>query len=91
MKIYLNIKKNLNISYQKNDVLKTFGTFLKNKEFTIDNIQLAINETKQKLNIKGKELFMPIRIALTYEEHGPELAKAIYLFGQDIIYERLSK
>ena len=34
---------------------------------------------------------MPIRIALTYEEHGPELAKAIYLFGQDIIYERLSK
>jgi glutamate--tRNA ligase len=87
----LNIKKNLNISYQKNDVLKTFGTFLKNKEFTIDNIQLAINETKQKLNIKGKELFMPIRIALTYEEHGPELAKAIYLFGQDIIYERLSK
>jgi len=87
----LNIKKNLNISYQKNDILKTFGTFLKNKEFTIDNIQLAINETKQKLNIKGKELFMPIRIALTYEEHGPELAKAIYLFGQDIIYERLSK
>jgi len=87
----LNIKKNLNISYQKNDVLKTFGTFLKNKEFTIDNIQLAINETKQKLNIKGKELFMPIRIALTYEEHGPELAKAIYLFGQDIVYERLSK
>lgn len=91
LKIYLNIKKNLNISYQKNNVLKTFGTFLKNKEFTIDNIQLAINETKQKLNIKGKELFMPIRIALTYEEHGPELAKAIYLFGQDIIYERLSK
>ena len=87
----MNIKKNLNISYQKNDVLKTFGTFLKNKEFTIDNIQLAINETKQNLNIKGKELFMPIRIALTYEEHGPELAKAIYLFGQDIIYERLSK
>gem|GEM_PF-1689462 len=91
MKIYLNIKKNLNIPYQKNDVLKTFGSFLKNKEFTIDNIQLAINETKEKLNVKGKELFMPIRIALTYEEHGPELAKAIYLFGQDIIYERLSK
>ena len=87
----MNIKKNLNIPYQKNDVLKTFGALLKNKEFTIDNIQLAINETKEKLNVKGKELFMPIRIALTYEEHGPELAKAIYLFGQDIIYERLSK
>ncbi|CRH46223.1 Uncharacterised protein [Chlamydia trachomatis] len=34
---------------------------------------------------------MPIRIATTYEEHGPELAKAIYLFGEKIVFERLTK
>ncbi|SFW06127.1 Uncharacterised protein [Chlamydia abortus] len=34
---------------------------------------------------------MPIRIATTYEEHGPELAKAIFLFGKEIVFERLKK
>ena len=91
LNIYLNTKENLEIPYEKNIVLSTFSEFIKSKEFTIENIQISIDETKEKLNVKGKELFMPIRIALTYEEHGPELAKAIYLFGEKIIYERLAK
>ncbi|SGA03041.1 Glutamate--tRNA ligase [Mycoplasmopsis arginini] len=64
---------------------------LKNNPFTIENIQNAIELTKKELGVKGKDLFMPIRIATTYEEHGPELAKAIYLFGEKIVFERLTK
>lgn len=39
---------------------------------------------------KGKELFMPIRLALTAMEHGPELKSMIYLLGKEKILKRLS-
>ncbi len=38
---------------------------------------------------KGKELFMPIRLALTAMEHGPELKSMIYLLGKEKILKRL--
>ncbi|MCS4536922.1 glutamate--tRNA ligase [Mycoplasma sp. CSL7475-4] len=71
------------------NVVKEFFAQLKDLEFSIENIQAAINETKQNLKVNGKKLFMPIRKATTFAEHGPELAKAIYLFGKDKIIERL--
>ncbi|VEU74555.1 Glutamate--tRNA ligase [Mycoplasmopsis citelli] len=89
-----------NVKVQKADfddeqmqVVKSFSELLKNKinDFTIANIQETINQTAQLLGIKGKKLFMPIRIATTNAEHGPELAKAIYLFGKDIILKRLNQ
>ncbi|SYV90564.1 Glutamate--tRNA ligase, partial [Metamycoplasma alkalescens] len=89
--IYENPKKDTDLKINNLEVVKTFLEFLKNVDFTIENIQKCIELTKQKLNLKGKDLFMPIRIATTYEEHGPELAKAIYLFGKEIVFERLSK
>lgn len=39
---------------------------------------------------KGKELFMPIRKALTGLEHGPEFKKLLPLLGEDKIKQRLS-
>ncbi|WP_412031630.1 glutamate--tRNA ligase [Metamycoplasma buccale] len=91
LKIYLYPKANLEIPFQENNVVTTFFKILRSKSFTIENIQVAIDETKNLLNVKGKDLFMPIRIATTYEEHGPELAKAIYLFGKDLVFSRLEK
>lgn len=58
--------------------------------FTIENIQQAINQVSLNLSVKGKKLFMPIRLAATSSEHGPELSKAIYLFGEEVILERLN-
>ena len=40
------------------------------------------NLIKNNLNITGKALFMPLRIALTGEEHGPELADLFILLGE---------
>jgi glutamyl-tRNA synthetase len=39
---------------------------------------------------KGKELFRPLRLALTAREHGPELAKLLPLIGRERALERLS-
>lgn len=79
------------INNEDHEVIKVFAKLLFEKEFTIDNIQDSINKTQTITNKKGKKLFMPIRLATTYIEHGPELAKAIYLFGKKIIKERMAK
>jgi len=39
---------------------------------------------------KGKALFMPLRLALTGLDHGPELAQLLPLIGRDRALERLS-
>ncbi len=89
--IYLNPKDKEPENLELNNVIKSFYVSLKEKEFTVENIQQAIDETKEVCSVKGKDLFMPIRLATTYEEHGPELAKAIYLFGKEVIMSRLVK
>ncbi|BDA85109.1 glutamate--tRNA ligase [Aureimonas sp. SA4125] len=38
---------------------------------------------------KGKELFMPLRLALTGREHGPELAELLPLIGRERVQSRL--
>jgi glutamyl-tRNA synthetase len=37
---------------------------------------------------KGKALFMPLRVALTSETHGPEMDKIWRLLGEERIRER---
>lgn len=39
---------------------------------------------------KGKALFMPLRLALTGLDHGPELAQLLPLIGRERVLERLS-
>lgn len=75
------------------EVVKTFANLLNEvkERFSIETIQNVINQTSTSLGVKGKNLFMPIRMAATNAQHGPELAKAIYLFGAPIIFERLKQ
>ena len=49
-----------------------------------------IGEVKAKTGRKGKGLFMPLRLALTGESHGPELADLLPLMGENIAKARLS-
>lgn len=46
---------------------------------------------KEKTGRKGKELFMPLRVALTGQHHGPELAALLPLWGHDEVKSRLQK
>jgi glutamyl-tRNA synthetase len=39
---------------------------------------------------KGKALFMPLRLALTGLEHGPDLAGLLPLIGRDVVLRRLA-
>ena len=85
-----NIYKDISIKHlDQNEVVKVFSKQLNQNEFSPEGIKQSINQTKEITKEKGKLLFMPIRLATTYQEHGPELAKAIYLFGEKLIKERL--
>ena len=42
-----------------------------------------IDEFQKETGIKGKNLFMPIRIAVSGEMHGPELPDTIFLLGRE--------
>jgi glutamyl-tRNA synthetase len=40
--------------------------------------------------LKGKELFLPLRLALTGMDHGPEMAKLLPLIGREGVVARIS-
>ncbi|WP_306811064.1 glutamate--tRNA ligase [Irregularibacter muris] len=47
-------------------------------------------EIQKEEGIKGKNLFMPVRIMLTGQMHGPDLMKIITVLGEKRIVERLN-
>lgn len=51
--------------------------------------QNLFKELKTKTGVKGKALFMPVRVALTGQVHGPDLANIIEILGKDILIKRI--
>lgn len=54
----------------------------------IKTIGRAVQETT---GARGKQLYMPIRVAVTGKLHGPELAKALTILGKDECIARCEK
>lgn len=48
-----------------------------------------VNAVKEKTGRKGKELFMPLRLALTAMEHGPDMKTLFALIGRERAEKRL--
>jgi nondiscriminating glutamyl-tRNA synthetase len=49
----------------------------------------ALKEAQKASGVKGKDFFMPLRLALTGSEHGPELPKLFSLLGAQRSVDRL--
>ncbi|MCT4794751.1 glutamate--tRNA ligase [Exiguobacterium alkaliphilum] len=60
------------------------------EDFTPEAIKAATKATQKATGQKGKNLFMPIRVATTGQTHGPELPNAIALIGKERVLARLS-
>ncbi|SDC52844.1 glutamyl-tRNA synthetase /glutamate--tRNA(Gln) ligase [Pelagirhabdus alkalitolerans] len=52
-------------------------------------IKAAIKAVQKETKHKGKQLFMPIRVATTAQTHGPELPNAIHILGKSVVISRL--
>ena len=59
------------------------------EDFKSENIFPQIKAVQKETGIKGKNLFMPIRIAVSGEMHGPELPDTIYLLGREKSIEHI--
>jgi glutamyl-tRNA synthetase len=65
------------------------ATLLPSGEWGEGSWDLFVNAVKEKTGRKGKELFMPLRLALTGMEHGPEMKVVFALLGRDRAEKRL--
>jgi glutamyl-tRNA synthetase/nondiscriminating glutamyl-tRNA synthetase len=87
-------KKALDFLKEQENVLKTikhFSKLLAEIDFSPKMIFEAIKQTGEQLNVRGKNLYMPARIATTGLMHGPELPKMLALIGRDEVLERIAK
>lgn len=55
---------------------------LSEKAFTSENINPLVKAVQKETGVKGKSLFMPIRIAVSGQMHGPQLADMIEVLGK---------
>jgi glutamyl-tRNA synthetase len=62
---------------------------LPNEPWDADTWKTWTTAIRQKTGRKGRELFMPLRLALTGLDHGPELAKFLLLIGWERTLRRL--
>ena len=73
-------------------VVEVFKEEIENTtNWTVEALSDVINNVKEKAGVKGKMLYMPIRIAASGIMHGPELADTLYLIGKEEILNRLTK
>jgi nondiscriminating glutamyl-tRNA synthetase len=71
-------------------VLNAFREELNQIEEVDEEFAKTIMKKIQKsTGVKGKNLFMPTRIALTGNNHGPELVNIIYILGKENILKRI--
>ncbi|MFZ4540999.1 MAG: glutamate--tRNA ligase [Rickettsiales bacterium] len=68
---------------------KQAAAFLPNEELNDQSWDKFVNAVKEATGRKGKELFMPLRIALTARHDGPEMNKVFALLGRDRAEKRL--
>lgn len=59
--------------------------------FDDPSVLKAIKEVQKEQGIKGKNLYMPIRVAVTGSAHGPEIGAALELLGREKTLKHLDK
>lgn len=71
--------------------IKSFKSILEQSSFLPDAIKEEIKAVGKDVGVKGKLLFMPVRIASTGVMHGPELPMALSLLGKEKVLNRITQ
>lgn len=72
-------------------VLETLAKLIEAREDEMNaaSYEQILEELKKKTKMKGKKLFMPVRVALTGGTEGPELAALVTALGKTQVLERV--
>ena len=80
---------------EKEESKQVFNKFIngveKYDEISADDFKEIMKQVQNDTGIKGKNLWMPVRIALTGQSHGPELPMLIEFFGKEEVVSRIKK
>ncbi len=84
------------LEFLRQDGVKTLLETFKGKleaqdEIDPDTLKTLIKEAGKETSMKGKLLFMPIRIGVSGQMHGPDLPQMMNLLGKAILVDRLSR
>ncbi|MGA0351263.1 MAG: glutamate--tRNA ligase [Acholeplasmataceae bacterium] len=71
-------------------LIEAFRSHIKAIEFTPEHIKQAIKDISVQLGVKGKPLYMGLRIATTAETHGPSLPDMLALLSKNTVIDRLT-
>lgn len=74
---------------ENRSLLEVAEHFLPPEPWDESTFKTWMDQVKQDSGLKGKDLFKPIRNALTGQEHGPELKDLILLMGRPKVLNRL--
>ena len=72
-------------------VLLALKAELSKTQLTKDNCKEIIGAAGKAAGVKGKDLFMPVRLALTGAMHGPELAHFLPVLGNEECIRRIEE
>src|SRR5574344_263716 len=83
-------KAMLNLESSKIVLDKFKEKILKSTDITQDFVKSMFKEIQMETGIKGKNLYMPVRLTLTGSEHGLEMFNIISILGKDEVLNRLN-
>lgn len=85
-------KEPKNFAIENIEVIKEFKNKLKsNNDWDAITIKALMMKVGEELEVKGRKLMMPIRIATTGKEHGPDIASILTIFGKEKTLQRLKE
>lgn len=61
------------------------------EQVTGEDTKTLFKEIQKETSIKGKDLYMPTRVALTGQIHGPEMVDVFDILGKESIIKRIDK
>jgi nondiscriminating glutamyl-tRNA synthetase len=61
------------------------------EELSAESAKKVLKHITKELKVGGKQVFMPLRVALTGQMHGPELNNIIALLGKENVLKRLEE
>lgn len=71
------------------EMLTVFNRMVQENELNDEFLKTIFKAVQKETGNKGKNLYMPIRIALTGQNHGPDMKATMSILGKDLINKRI--
>lgn len=85
---YENVKEHLQ-SEDSKKVLEKIKEILSSENLDQELANTLMKKVQKATGVKGKNLYMPARAAISGQEHGPEMLHLFMVLGKDAIIERI--